>query len=88
MTPELEVLDQILDGSLPLHAIACLFPDVEHCKRALAAMLEDEQVVLLDPSGNQTPLWRYRELSAQPEPWQEDSGYRLAITDHGAQLVS
>jgi hypothetical protein len=87
MTQELEVLDQLLGGDLPLNVIAGLFPDREHCQRAIAKMFQAGQILILDSSGNPIAFWRFRELKAQPETWAVGTQYRLSITEAGSQLI-
>ena len=88
MTPELEVLDQLLCGDLPLNVIVGLFPNRDHCRRALGAMLKSGEINILDPSGQLVPAWRYRELERTEELWSEGSQYRLSITEAGAKRIT
>ncbi len=88
MSPEIEVLDQLLGGDLPLNVIAGLFPDLHRCRRALAAMLEGGEVRMLNAEGRPIPPWRYRELEGIPSFWAKGTPYRLSITDVGAARVS
>jgi len=88
MTPELEVLDQLLGGDLSLGVIASLFRDKDHCRQAIGAMLNSGEVCIVDALGQALPAWRYRELEAAPDTWSEETTYRLSITDVGAKRVS
>lgn len=88
MTPELEVLDQLLGGDLSLTTIADLFPDQDRCRRAIGAMLKAGEVRILDAGGQELPAWRYREVEAAPDTWSKATTYRLSITDAGAKRVS
>jgi hypothetical protein len=88
LTPELEVLDQLLGGDLPLHVVAALFDDSERCDRAIAAMIAAGEVRVLDSARAPVPLWRVRELRSQPEFWAAASGYRLEITDAGSKRIA
>jgi hypothetical protein len=88
MAPELEVLDQLLGQDISLDLIAKLFPDREHCRRAVQAMLKDGDIRIVDSEGVPIPEWRYRELQHQPEFWERDTPYRLTITEQGAKRVS
>ena len=87
MTPEIEVLGQVADGSLPLSVVADLFADLDHCKRALGAMIEDGQVRLRDPDGNAIPSWRYREIKSVKYHWSEGSELRLEIRQRGLDML-
>jgi hypothetical protein len=88
MTPEIEVLDQLLGGDLPLNVIDSLFSERSRCQRAIFEMLRSGEVTLLDPEGNNVPTWRYRDLQEQPDFWIKGTRYRIAITDKGARRVS
>jgi hypothetical protein len=88
MSLEVEVLDQLLGGDLPLNVIAGLFPDADHCRRAIQAMLIDGQIRIVDAGGATIPDWRYRELQFEPDFWASGTPYRMAITDFGADLVT
>jgi hypothetical protein len=88
MSAEIEVLDQLLGGDLPLNIIAKLFSDQDHCRRARPALLRAGQVRILNADGVAIPDWRYRELQSQPEFWASGTPYRMSITDLGAELVS
>jgi len=87
MTPEIEVLDQLLGGDLPLNVIAGLFPSLSLCQTALSSMVLDGQVNVLDPSGSVIPAWRLRELWAECESWRAGTEYRVTVTDEGARRV-
>ncbi len=88
MTPELEVLEQVVDSDLPLNVIAGLFADRDHCCRAIRAMMNEGEVVVLDPEGRQVPIWRYRELEGDPAFWARGTPYRLSITEAGADRIA
>jgi len=87
MSPELDVLDQLVGRNLPLNVIASLFPEQDHCRRAIQAMLLEGQVRIVDVEGVAIPDWRYRELQFQPEFWASGTPYRMSITDFGAKRV-
>jgi hypothetical protein len=88
MPPELEVLDQLIGGDLPLNAIAGLFPDRDHCHQALTAMLKSGEINILDGSGQLVPAWRFRELQGTEDLWSEGTPYRLSITEVGAKRIT
>jgi hypothetical protein len=87
MSPELEVLDQLVGGDLSLAVIAGLFADQEHCRRAIDAMVTSGEVHVLDAGGAVLPAWRYRELQYAQDTWSKATPYRLAITEMGAKRV-
>ncbi len=87
ISPELEVLDQLSGGDLPLNVIAGLFVEPVHCRTAVAAMLSDGQVQILTPDGIAIPAWKYRELEHEPDFWGSSTTYRLSITERGAKRI-
>jgi hypothetical protein len=88
MSQELEVLDQLLGGDLPLEVIAGLFPDRDQCRRAVGAMLAGSEVSVLDSAGRPVPAWRYHELERTTDLWCDGTPYRLSVTAAGAKRVS
>ena len=81
MTPELEVLDQLEGGDMPLSIVVSLFPDEAHARRAIAAMVVAGDVNLLDAEGAPLAPWQLRELERQPACWRADTQHRLALRD-------
>lgn len=88
MTPELEVLDQLLGGDLSLAVIAELFASPDRCRQAIGAMVKAGDVCILDAKGKPVPAWRYRELVNVPNTWSKATPYCLSITETGAKRVS
>ena len=87
MSLELEVLDQLEGGEMPLGVVAALFPDESHARRALLAMLRAGDLKLLDVDGAELAAGGLRELERQPASWRMAAHYRLALTDAGARRV-
>ena len=87
MSLELEVLDQLQGGDLPLRVVASLFPEEAHARRAIAALLLAGEIALLDAKGAAVAPWQLRELDRQPGSWRTDSQYHLSLTDAGARRV-
>jgi hypothetical protein len=87
MSPELEALNQLQGGDMPLGVVASLFPDEAHARRAIAAMLGAGELKLLDAEGAALSSWQLRELESQPGSWRADTQYRVAITDSGARRI-
>ena len=85
--PELEVLDQLLGGPMPLQVIAGLFPNREHCHRAISAMLKDGQIEILDREGHPLPFWHFREESVLPGFRDRGTGFQAEITEKGADMM-
>lgn len=84
MSLELEVLDQLLGGDLPLSVISRLFAEAHHRDRAIAAMLRDGSVELLGPDGSAVPQWHLRDVLADPANRESSAPYMLSLTRKGA----
>ena len=85
MSPELELLDQLLDGqSVPLPVISGLFEDDAHARRALAAYVSNGMVALSDDDGN-LPAWKSQEIFRNPQPLSGYAKLRVEITGKGTR---
>lgn len=87
MSPELEVLDQLLGGDLPLNVITGLFSDPEHCRLAIGAMLSDGEIRILDSTKQPILFWRYHELESERSFWDEGTPYLVSITETGVRRI-
>jgi len=87
MTPELEVLDQLQGGELPLEVIAKLFEDRARFVKALSQMLAAGEVSLNDNAGQVIPLWRFQEIERSAEV-AVPSSIRVALTEIGARRIA
>jgi hypothetical protein len=88
MSPELEVLDQLLGGDLPLRLIRRIVDDDARFVEAVLALLRSGDVCLLGPDGNAVPSRQWRdELTAAISDGDADS-HRLDITAQGVQRVA
>ena len=88
MTPELEVLDQLQGGDLPLEVIAKLFEDQARFLKALSRMVEAGEVALNDTTGQAIPLWRFQEIARTGEAGAGASSLRVSITEVGARRIA
>ena len=88
MEPELEVLDQLLGGDMPVDIIVGLFPDLDRCRRSIGIMLRDGEIELRDQESSLVPLAHYLKLQYLPEFWARGTPYRFGITELGATRVS
>jgi hypothetical protein len=87
MSSEIEVLDQLLGGDLPLGVVVGLFADEAHARQAITAMVQSGEVEVLE-DGAPLPLWRLRELTSQEHSLRTGTRYQLSITEAGAKRVS
>jgi hypothetical protein len=87
MSLELEVLDQLEGGDMPLSVVASLFPDEAHARRAITALIAAGEIGLLAAEGAVLASWHLRDLERQPASWRTDRRHRLALTDAGARRI-
>ena len=81
MSLEIEVLDQLQGGDLPLAVVCGLFPDEAHARRAIGALLAVGAVTLRDGDGQEVRPWQVRVLATQAASWTADRRHRLALAD-------
>ena len=83
--PELETLDQLCGGPMPLAVIRQLFGEDDRFRRAILAMLGDRQVLLLNGDDFEVPDWERNQLLSEQRKWE---GYHLSITDSEARRIT
>jgi hypothetical protein len=83
MSPELETLDQLLGGDLPLSLIRSLFAEEQRFVRGLLALLGTGEVRLLDSNGVEVPRWQWQEVLKTA-----CASHHLSITDLGARRIA
>jgi len=86
MSPELEMLDQLLAGGMPLVVIRGLFDDGERFQRAAMAMLHAREVRLL-VDGVEPPRWRWAEILTAAHDQEDSAGAWFEITEAGARRI-
>jgi hypothetical protein len=86
MSPELEMLDQLLGGELPLSVIRGLFDDSERFAQAVAAILHAGEVRLY-VDGDEAPRWRWADVLSAPRDQTDLAGARLDITEAGVRRI-
>lgn len=87
MSTELETLDQLLGGDLPLRVIRGLYPDAESFTNAIHAMLRAGDVQLLSEGKAEVPPWQWREFFVPGRGLPELSQFRLALTEQGMRRI-
>jgi hypothetical protein len=85
---ELETLDQLLGGDMPLHVIRRLYPDERAFATSLHALLRNRDVRLFSLDGEEVPQWRWRDLFEAGGVERELRLLTLAVTEQGARRVS
>ena len=87
MSLEMETLDQLIGGDMPLAVIRRLYADDQHFAKAIHGLLLSGDVRLRAPDGGDIPQWRWRELFIAGAVFREMPDLRLAITSQGAQRL-
>lgn len=82
-SPELETLDQLCGGDLPITIIRKIYRDEFAFNHGLSAMLNNGDVRLLR-QGSPVPMWEISRLLEAPDKW---DGLILSLTDLGAQKI-
>jgi hypothetical protein len=88
MTPELETLDQLLGGDLPLKVAQDLYPDAHHFRLGVLGLLSCGDIRLLTTDQAEVPPWRWRELFVEGMSITELGNMKLSITAQGARRVA
>lgn len=84
MSPELELLDQLLGDDLSLPVVRRIFPDDNFFARAMNAMLETGEVRLIGNDGVELPRWQWQQILRAREHAAE---IRVQITTAGASRI-
>lgn len=87
MSLELETLDQLLTGSMPLRIIRELYPDDRAFATSIHALLRNGDVLLMS-KGVEVPRWQWRDLFEAGGVIQEIQWFELDLTEQGARRVS
>jgi len=87
-SPELETLNQLLGGALPLATIRHLYPDDDRFLRGLSRLLSSGQLRLLTVEGADVPSWQWHTLLVKGTILLELDGFRVKLTARGARRVS
>ncbi len=86
--PELETLDQLLGGDMPLTVIAKLYSSAEAFRKGVTGLLSCGDVLLLDADGISVPTWRWREVFASGSDAEQLGHFSLRLTPQGEKKVS
>lgn len=88
MSPELETLDQLLGGALPLAVIRDVYADEDAFRLGVLGLLTSGDVCLLTVDHNDVPSWRWRELFVDGTVMKELGGMSLRITAQGILRIA
>jgi hypothetical protein len=88
MSPELETLDQLLGGALPLAVMRNSYPDVDTFRLGVFGLLTSGDVCPLTIDHTDVPSWRWRELFVDGTVMKELGSTNLKITAQGARRIA
>jgi hypothetical protein len=88
MSPELETLDQLQGGDLPLKVVEALYPDAEAFRKGVLGLLSAGDVRLLTIDQTGVPTWRWTELFVGGAVMKELGSMKLSITAQGARRIA
>ena len=83
MNPELETLDQLCGGDLPVPVVRGLFANSDRFVHAIMAMLCTGEVRLVDVDSVEVPRRRWRDILGA-----HSTDVRLSITEAGARRIT
>ena len=87
-SPEIETLDQLLGGQMPLGVIRRLYESDDGFTRGTLALLRSGDVRLFDQSHTEVPPWRWRALFEEGQVLAALGSFALRVTETGAAKVS
>ena len=87
MSPELETLDQLQGGDLPLATLASLFPSIDAFRSGILGLLSCGDIVLTAPNGADVLQWRWKELLSGKSALEGLSHIQVKITPQGARRI-
>jgi len=88
MSPELETLDQLLSGALPMAVIRTLYPDVDAFRLGVFGFLNSGDVTLLMNDQTEVSSWRWRKLFVDGAVMKELGNMNLQITAQGVGRIA
>lgn len=86
MSPELETLDQLQGGELPLLVVRKLYPSDTAFFQGIAGLLAGGDIRLLDDE-SEIPEWRWNRLLEATHVRQELYLLRICITEQGTRRI-
>jgi hypothetical protein len=84
---ELEVIDQLCGGDLPLRVIVGMFRDVDHARRVLRIYI-DKNVVTLSDEDRTLPQWECQTILRDSDRMNESGNLRVHLTEYGAKMFN
>jgi hypothetical protein len=87
MSPELETLDQLSGGSLPLEVLRTLFPSNDSFCIALKGLAESGEIVIVQLGLGPVPSWQLDALNRSGQAWWSTGTFSAELTDVGARRI-
>jgi hypothetical protein len=87
MSPELDVIEQLAGGDLPLPIICGLFDEDDRAKRALANYISKGVVLFISDREGVLPRWKCEEILRQAVHLDRHTEVRVSLTDKGAKVL-
>ncbi|HEY1527775.1 MAG TPA: hypothetical protein VGH51_16200 [Candidatus Angelobacter sp.] len=84
---ELETLDQLLGGDMPLTTIRQLYPDDAAFLQGVLGLLNSRDVRFFSPGKPDVPQWHCRALFTEGSILEKLTMFRLDITDQGIRRI-
>ena len=88
MSPEIETLDQLLGGELPLTVVLGFYPDADAFKTGLSGLLSNGDVRLYRLGGSEVSDWQWRELFRDKSALDGLANLKLRITQQGIDKLA
>jgi hypothetical protein len=82
--PELETLDQLQGGDLPLILVRRIFNNDERCQQALLAMLESKEIRIVNGDNVAVPNYRWRTALSFDDRTQD---LKVSLLEAGARRI-
>lgn len=90
MNPELDFLDQLPGGNMPLAVLLRLIPSIARARHAIHALLAGDEIRLIGTDGAQLQPWQWQALSrASDSDWRRAAAdLTVTLTPKGAERVA
>ena len=82
--PEMEMIEQLIGGDLPLAAVRSLFDSDERARKVVGLYL-GKGIVVFTRQECTMPLWESLALLRNPEPLERHEQVRVLLTEYGAR---
>jgi hypothetical protein len=86
---EIEILDQLSGGDMPLRILIPLFPSTQHGRIGIGALFDAGEIRVLDAAGQELAKWQRQGLLRLSDAEWTQKAVRLSagVTDHGLKRL-